>query len=499
MNNKIAIKLFLYFSVALLLFALVIGGVFFTLFRSHTMDMHKAELERSANSIASALSDVYDTSQYPDIWMGMGMGNNMTSGRQKAYLAAYLRLMDQITVSDIWVVDENLELLTVRQMGRSPWQYTDFPEDAEILVEQVFQGKTTFSESFSNLMNTPSLTVGTPIVSGKRVVGALLLHSPIEGMKDAILNGLRILAISVAIALLLAVFLSIYLSLSFTGPLNKMKKAALSLATGDYTVRTKVGQKDEIGELAKAIDVLSHRLDIASRESEKLDQLRRSFTANISHELRTPVTVIRGSLEALCDGVVTDPVQVESYHRQMLSESIYLQRLVNDLLDLSRLQNTDFQMEREELCIGDVLEDAIRSASRMAQDKKVEIRLEMDSRNCNVTADYGRLRQMFMIVLDNAVKFSPQNGQVTVTQKDQMISIADQGPGIPEEDLPYIFDRFYKSRSEDNKTGTGLGLSIAKQIAERHNIKIFVVNNTPGGAKFQFELSTLEIDSAVNW
>ncbi len=486
MNNKIAIKLFLYFSAALLLFSLVIGGVFFTLFRSHTMDMHKAELERSAHSIASALSDVYDTSRYPDI--SMGMDNNITGGKKKGYLAAYLRLMDQITASDIWVVDENMELLTVRQMGGPSWQYGDLPEDAEILVEQVFQGKTTFSESFSKLMDTPSLTIGTPIISGERVVGALLLHSPIEGMNDAISNGLRILAISVTIALLLAVFLSIYLSLSFTGPLNKMKKAALSLAAGDYTASTQVEQKDEIGELAKAIDVLSDRLYTASRESEKLDQLRRSFTANISHELRTPVTVIRGSLEALCDGVVTDPVQVENYHKQMLNESIFLQRLVNDLLDLARLQNTDFQMERRELCIGDVLEDAVRSASRMAQDKQVEILLEMDSKNCNLTGDYGRLRQMFLNVLDNAIKFSPQHGQVTVSLENRRISIADQGPGIPEEDLPYIFDRFYKSRSEDNKSGTGLGLSIAKQIAERHNVKIWVVNNTPKGSNFQFEL-----------
>lgn len=482
--NKIALKLFLYFSAALLLFSLVIGGVFFTLFRSHTIDMHKADLEKRALSIASALSDMYNVNQSPDTWIGMGSNMNMGSGKQRAYFTAYLRLLDQITMSDIWIVDENLELLTVSRIGGPSWQYTDFPEDAEILVEQVFQGKTTFSEGFSTLMDTPSLTVGTPILSGNRVVGALLLHSPIEGMNGAIANGFRILAISATIALLLAVFLSIYLSFSFTGPLNRMKKAALNLAAGDYTVRTKITQQDEIGQLATAIDVLSERLEIASRESEKLDQLRRDFTANISHELRTPVTVIRGSLEALCDGVVTDPAQVGNYHRQMLNESIFLQRLVNDLLDLARLQNPDFQIEKQELCLGDVLEDAVRSASRMAQDKQVEIRLETDSQSCHVAGDYGRLRQMILIVLDNAVKFSPAHGLVNVALKDNIISIADQGPGIPECDLPYLFDRFYKSRSESNKSGTGLGLSIAKQIAERHGMNITAGNAVNGGAEF---------------
>ncbi|MPN49112.1 Signal transduction histidine-protein kinase BaeS [bioreactor metagenome] len=130
--------------------------------------------------------------------------------------------------------------------------------------------------------------------------------------------------------------LSIAFSFGFTKPLNRMKQTALLLAKGDYTAKTDIHQKDEIGELALNLDVLSDRLDAETRESEKLHQLRRDFVANISHELRTPVTVLRGSLEALCEEVVSDPEQVKNYHRQMLKESIYLQRLVNDLLDLSR-------------------------------------------------------------------------------------------------------------------------------------------------------------------
>ena len=168
-------------------------------------------------------------------------------------------------------------------------------------------------------------------------------------MDEAVIQGMGILSMSMLAALALAVVLSVVLAFTFTEPLKKMKNAAMLLATGDYTAKTGVRQHDEIGELAQTIDLLSEKLDAAGKESAQLLQLRRDFVANISHELRTPVTVIRGSLEALNDKVVTEPAQVQSYYSQMLGEVLFLQRLVNDLLDLSRLQNTDFKIEMQQV------------------------------------------------------------------------------------------------------------------------------------------------------
>lgn len=482
MKSKIAKRLMGYFAAALLLFSAVMGTLFISLFRTQTIESRKNDLEARAVTIAGALSDYFGTGG--DSSHGMGRGNG-GMGQMMGGYGSYLQFIDDIAMSDVWVVDEDLNLITSGHMMTKNYTYADLPADADKVVSEVFSGATTFSESFSGLFDTPTLTVGTPITVSGQVVGAVLLHAPVEGLDDATAQGVRILGISALAALALAVLLSLFLAYTFTKPVNKMKAAAIKLADGDYTVKTKVTVKDEIGELAAAIDVLSDRLRAAQQESARLEQLRRDFVSNISHELKTPVTVIRGSLEALCDGVVTNEAQVESYHRQMLLESLHLQRLITDLLDLSKLQNPDFVIEMQPLDLPEIIMDAVRSAERLAQDKNIKITQALES-SLPVTGDYGRLRQMFMIVLDNAVKFSPAGGLIEVTQKGRTVSVTDHGAGISEALLPHVFDRFYKVKSEDNKQGSGLGLAIAKEIADRHGVTVSVQSKEGEGTTFQF-------------
>ncbi|MFQ9935332.1 MAG: sensor histidine kinase [Phascolarctobacterium faecium] len=177
----------------------------------------------------------------------------------------------------------------------------------------------------------------------------------------------------------------------------------------------------------------------------KAEQLRRDFIANISHELRTPVTVIRGSLEALCDRIVTEPQEVEDYHRQMLAETLFLQRLINDLLDLSRLQNTDFPIEKEPVNLCDVVQAVVRSSQRLGQQKNITIQLSLDTPVYIIEGDYGRLRQMLLIFLDNSIKFSPEQSKIEVTLLGSRLTVTDHGCGVKQEELPHVFDRFYKT------------------------------------------------------
>lgn len=471
--SKITAKLSLYFALALLIFAIIIGSVFVLLFRSYTLDSYKVELENRATNIAQTIPLYMDKTSSG--MRGFGM---------------YLRMTGDIAGTDVWIVDRDLNLITSGkhggQMARD-YGYKDLPPNAEDLIKEGFAGETVFSEDFSDLLSELTLTVGVPIFNDTGdVIGVVLVHSPVKGINEAISQGIVILVISIILALIVAVVLSLVLSLSFTRPLAAMKQTAGRLAEGEYTAKTNIQQNDEIGQLANTLDILALRLDTASHESENLEIMRREFMANISHELRTPITVIRGSLEALIDKVVTDPSKVEEYNLQMLKESKYLESLVGDLMDLSKLQSADFVIEKTELLICDIIDDVARSASHLAEKKGVIIELKNKTENCKFLGDYGRLRQMIMLILDNAIKFSPDNETVSIILENGKLAIKDKGRGISDEDLPNIFERFYKARWEQNKTGTGLGLAIAKQIAERHDIELTAQSIQDEGATFVF-------------
>jgi len=318
------------------------------------------------------------------------------------------------------------------------------------------------------------------------VVGALLLNDAVSGIEKAIASGQRILLYSAAAAMLLSILLSVIFSYSFTRPIYRMKATAGRLSEGDYNAKTGLTQNDEIGELASSIDTLSDRLREAREAGQRQEQQRNDFLANVSHELRTPVTVLRGSLEALFDGVVTEPGMIRDYYRQMLKETQGLQRLVNDLMELARLQNADFPIQSAPLSLQDVLLDALRGAERLAQGKGIRILRDIPQASVPFTGDYERLKQMLLIALDNAVKFSPPQSALHVQMETNTISIRDEGPGIAQEDLPHIFDRFYKSRSEENRQGSGLGLAIARQIAQRHGMRIAVDSREGQGTTVSF-------------
>ena len=478
-SNKIAVKLALYFAAVLLTFSLIMGGLFYQYFKQHNVDVTKKEMTLRATKIAEVISEDFE-------FLRGRYGDRISQSR-------FINTLDKAMQEIVWVVDSeynlNLNMDVVRKfqarsgkhherlkrfIPKDPQDaYRKLPNHIKTNVEKGFKGESFILEEYNPVLEDTMLTVGAPVYDKNGVVKAVvMLHSPVQGTKDAIWAGLRILFYSMLAALVLVSVLSIVLSWRFTKPLNLMKEIAMRLADKDYKARCDIEQNDEIGELANTLDVLSERLQLADEESQKLEKLRREFIANISHELRTPVTVIRGSLEALRDGVITEPEEVEEYHDQMLSESVFLQRLINDLLDLSRLQNMDFPIEKEPLNLCDVVQDAVRSSRRLGLEKNIEIVLTSDTDIYVLNGDYGRLRQMLLIFLHNSIKFSDEGGKIEVALAKDKLVIKDYGCGIKAEDIPHAFDRFYKARNEKNKSGSGLGLAIAKQIALRHDMTL---------------------------
>jgi signal transduction histidine kinase len=220
------------------------------------------------------------------------------------------------------------------------------------------------------------------------------------------------------------------------------------------------------------------------------EKYSRDFISDVAHELRTPVAVLRGSLEALCDGIITDKQQIEEYHRHMLSESIFLQRLVNDLLEYSRLRSTGFEIIMEPVNIADVISDVCRVIQCIASERKIKIIHKDSVPFYFINGDYARLRQMFTVILDNAVKFSPEAEEVTIEERSDegklTVSIRDNGCGIAPDELDGIFERFHRVISDRNRNGSGLGLPIAREIAQRHDIKISVSSVYGKGTEFMF-------------
>lgn len=471
-NSKLTARLIFYFSAVLLVFAAVVGSLFVFLSSRSAAEVYIEEMQRRAESIAEMLSSMPASSGRH--------GHNGGYGN-------YINQLDKIAMCEVWLADERAQTIQMGHDGHN-MVYGELPLEAEKMLGRVFQGHTEVSRDFSAVFAVPYVTVGAPIrARDGKVAFALLLHSPVSGAGQAARSGLFILAACMLAALLLAAFLSVLLATRFIRPLRRMEETAGKLIKGDYTARTGVVQDDEIGSLAQSLDELSGRLLQAEKEGEKLEKMRQDFISNISHELRTPVTVLRGSLEVLTGGLIKDPAEMQEYFQQMTADTLHLQRLVNDLLELSRLQNLDFKIEKAELNLPDVVGEAVRSMRRVADKKQVGIKLVNEKGVFPVIGDYGRLRQMLTILIDNAVKFSPEGGsvEITVSEKENgcLISIRDYGCGIPAEDLPHIFDRFYRERSAANQSGTGLGLPIAKEIALRHHA--LLTCKSENGAEFQ--------------
>ena len=282
-----------------------------------------------------------------------------------------------------------------------------------------------------------------------------------------------------------------------------MKKTALELSAGNYEVKTGLQESGEIGELAGAMDILSERLLLAEKERKDMEQMRNDFFANVSHELRTPITVMRAYTETLIDGVVRDEDKKRQYYDKMLGECKSMQRLVGDLLTLSKMQNPDFEVEKESVSIGEIFEDVLDSAGAMAASRGITINKykngvlmedvfdeEYSEEATLISGDYERLRQMFMVIVDNAVKFSYDGGNVDISLTEEgdrvYISIRDHGIGIAEEELPFIFDKFYKSKLRQNSKGSGLGLAISREICRKHDGSLEVKSKPGEGTEFIF-------------
>ena len=291
-------------------------------------------------------------------------------------------------------------------------------------------------------------------------------------------------AVAAAISLVVARFLA----RGMTQPLRDMAAAARRMETGDYAVRVETRSRDEVGRLATAFNRMSAEL-------EHLEQSRRDLVANVSHELKTPITAIRAHLENLLDGVERpDPATLEV----MLGQADRLGRLVDQLLDLSRLESGEVPLRKEELALHPLVEALISEIDVARPDREVALRNDVPRNLPALFADRERIHQVLFNLVDNAVRFTPDGGDVRVSARRENgsieIAVADTGSGIPAEHLPRLFERFYRADPARSRGdgGTGIGLAIARSVVEAHGGTIRAESEPGRGSVFTFDLPSAD-------
>lgn len=341
-----------------------------------------------------------------------------------------------------------------------------------------------------------SILIGEPIINDGKIIGAIFLVKPIEEF-SASLNGFYLsLFFSIAISLALTIILIYFFTKKLLGPLNSMKNAAIAMSKGDFSVRANENQKDEIGELANSLNYLASCLEENEHQAKLLEQTRRDYVANVSHELRTPIASVRAMAETLKDDMITDEDQKKKYYGMMLREAIRLDKLINDILELSRLQSGNMSIEKTDVSTKIILKQIIEQFTVLSDEMDVNFICDIDLDAIpNVYTNADRIMQVLVILLDNSLKYTISEGTVALSavwdEKQVKISVCDTGVGIAKEDIPFIFYRFYKTDKSHSGKGTGLGLSIANEILQTLGEKIEVSSEVGKGSIFTFTIQRI--------
>ena len=304
--------------------------------------------------------------------------------------------------------------------------------------------------------------------------------------KEFVDNLYFIIWILVVIGLIIFSVFGYYVSRKIiVAPLEEINKAARRLAKGDVDKRIYIDSEDEIGELAESFNIMAESL-------EKVDNARRDFISNVSHELRSPITSIKGFITGIMDGII--PKDKENYYLNIVNDEVFrLSRLVNDLLDISSLESGKFNLNIIRFDLNEIITLCTLNLEGKIKDKNMNVEVVFNNRHEFCLADRDRMIQVLTNILENAIKYGTEDGKIQIksyTKGDLVyVSIFNSGPNIPKEEINKIWERFYKTdRSRTNKVSTGLGLPIVRLILSQHNQDIWAENVEDKGVKFIFTL-----------
>ena len=387
--------------------------------------------------------------------------------------------------ADIWLVDFSSGRL--KYIDRSWNTLESLASDA--VLEQlniILTGKEIRTAGLFSELGDHIVTIGVPwTYSDGQVVGAVLLHIPVDRLTVRLSSVLPQALLPAGVSLLLGVFLAFWVARSQTLPIREIERAVRAFTRGELDRRVNLDCGGELEQLGNSINRMASELS-------SMEQSRRSFVANVSHELRSPMTSMKGYVQAMLDGVIPAEEQPR-YLQVVLDETNRLTDLVRDLLDLSRLESGKFPMDIAPFDANEMMRRILIRFEQRIEEKGIDVDVQFADDPCCALGDVNRINQVVSNFIDNAVKFMNGDGsRLTLRTLRAGASIRfivqDNGPGISPADQPHIFDRFYKAdKAHTSGMGTGLGLSICKHILQQHNCEI-EMHSQPGETVFAFAL-----------
>ncbi|MBB6215231.1 signal transduction histidine kinase [Anaerosolibacter carboniphilus] len=361
-----------------------------------------------------------------------------------------------------------------------------------LLGDKEIRSKLAQNQPFTVVRKKPqshdaSIYVGVPVIRENKKIGDIIISSPLAPIEETISILKKQLTYVSIFSLGIGTLLALYLARIFTKPILNIIEASKEIAKGNFTAKVSHRSDDEIGVLGETINDMAQQLD-------RIEQLRKEFIANISHELKTPISLIKAYAELVkeVENISTD--DKNQYLEVITEESDRLNGMIEDILYLSKIQAGFSNLTYDQIFLKDLIHGVIEKLSYFAQHKNIEITVETHKENISVYADKDKMYQVFYNIINNAIQHSYENTKIWVktleTDHGLKVEVIDNGKGIAEEDLPYIWDRFYKvdKSGKRNDSGTGLGMAIVKNILEAHHMKYGVESQLHKGTKVWMEM-----------
>ena len=461
--------LYLKFILAYFIFGFFGFVVVATFVNSMTMEHLKREKADALYREATLIANTYASDLY----------NNETS---LDTVKKQLDALDTYLSANLWIINPSGRMVLDSQAPVDLENETVISDFDPTITGNSYYTVGNFFGSFSE----EQLSVFAPITSDYKVRGYVVIHYPMSNLVASCHSLLNISYLMLIILFLLSMIILIFFTEMVYLPLRKITEATEQYAAGNMHYEFQIDSEDEIGYLGATISYMAS--EIARSEDDQ-----KKFVANVSHDFRSPLTSIKGYLEAMLDGTIP-PELYEKYLTIVLNETERLTKLTNSLLTLNNLNTKGMLLDKSIFDINKVIRNTAASFEGTCKSKAIAIELILTGDELFVTADVGKIQQVLYNLLDNAIKFSHPDSIIKIETNEKhnklFVSVKDSGIGIPKDDQKLIWDRFYKSdlsRGKDKK-GTGLGLSITKEIIQAHGEHINVISTEGVGSEFIFSL-----------